>query len=134
MIGNLHNRLELLLKYCIIYFIFILKWMKMEQFCSEYLKKNSKWGKAVFQDPNSISDFVVYLDSFPFWCILLWNRYLYYYLFSSFSLYFISFLFQDTPAVKATYTAEVKAPSELVVLMSALRDGHKEEGNGTVFR
>lgn len=41
---------------------------------------------------------------------------------------------QDTPAVKATYTAEVKAPSELVVLMSALRDGHKEEGNGTVFR
>lgn len=134
MIGNLHNRLELLLKYCIIYFIFILKWMKMEQFLKWISKKILSEAKLYFRILTAYLTLCCVLGQLSFWCILLWNRYLYYYLFSSFSLYFISFLFQDTPAVKATYTAEVKAPSELVVLMSALRDGHKEEGNGTVFR
>ncbi|XP_045624451.2 leukotriene A-4 hydrolase isoform X1 [Procambarus clarkii] len=41
---------------------------------------------------------------------------------------------QDTPAVKMPYTAEVRAPSQLVVLMSALRDGHQEKGKHKVFR
>ncbi|CAG9795601.1 unnamed protein product [Diatraea saccharalis] len=38
---------------------------------------------------------------------------------------------QDTPAVKFTYDAEVTAPTELTVLMSALRDG--AIGNKTSF-
>ncbi|KAK8728435.1 hypothetical protein OTU49_009299, partial [Cherax quadricarinatus] len=41
---------------------------------------------------------------------------------------------QDTPTVKMPYTAEVSAPSELVVLMSALREGQQEKGNRKVFR
>ncbi|KAK4308235.1 hypothetical protein Pmani_020082 [Petrolisthes manimaculis] len=41
---------------------------------------------------------------------------------------------QDTPSVKMPYTAEVKASSDLVVLMSALRDGQNEEGAITTFR
>jgi len=32
---------------------------------------------------------------------------------------------QDTPAVKAPYTATITAPEELTVLMSAVRDGHE---------
>ncbi|XP_046747332.1 leukotriene A-4 hydrolase [Diprion similis] len=35
---------------------------------------------------------------------------------------------QDTPSVKATYTAEIKAPVNLTVLMSALRVGTVESG------
>ncbi|XP_046491533.1 leukotriene A-4 hydrolase [Neodiprion pinetum] len=35
---------------------------------------------------------------------------------------------QDTPSVKATYTAEIKAPANLTVLMSALHDGIVESG------
>ncbi|XP_024941988.1 leukotriene A-4 hydrolase [Cephus cinctus] len=36
---------------------------------------------------------------------------------------------QDTPSVKSTYSAAIKAPAELVVLMSAQRKGIKDEGN-----
>ena len=31
---------------------------------------------------------------------------------------------QDSPSVKATYSAAMKAPSNLTVLMSAIRDGN----------
>ncbi|XP_042225073.1 leukotriene A-4 hydrolase-like isoform X1 [Homarus americanus] len=41
---------------------------------------------------------------------------------------------QDSPAVKIPYTAEVSAPSGLVVLMSALRDGQQEKENRAVYR
>ncbi|CAL4059387.1 unnamed protein product, partial [Meganyctiphanes norvegica] len=41
---------------------------------------------------------------------------------------------QDTPGVKATYTAEVSAPKELVVLMSALREEHIEKGTNTMYK
>ena len=36
------------------------------------------------------------------------------------------------PSVKATYSAEMKAPSDLTVLMSAIRDGEPEPLDGGV--
>ena len=39
---------------------------------------------------------------------------------------------QDSPSVKATYSAEMKAPSDLTVLMSAIRDGEPEPLDGGV--
>lgn len=36
---------------------------------------------------------------------------------------------QDTPSVKSTYSAEIKAPANLTVLMSALRDGVEDDGD-----
>jgi len=41
---------------------------------------------------------------------------------------------QDTPGVKATYSAVVSAPKELVVLMSALRDEHVEKGTNMIYK
>lgn len=41
---------------------------------------------------------------------------------------------QDTPAVKVKYSAEVKAPKGLTVLMSALRDGQQEGDTHTTFK
>ncbi|KAJ8686739.1 hypothetical protein QAD02_022533 [Eretmocerus hayati] len=38
---------------------------------------------------------------------------------------------QDTPFVKSTYSAEIKAPAELNVLMSAIKDGVEEIDNST---
>ncbi|CAN8001571.1 unnamed protein product [Ixodes hexagonus] len=37
---------------------------------------------------------------------------------------------QDTPGIKATYTAAIRAPKALTVLMSAVRDGEEESGDG----
>lgn len=37
---------------------------------------------------------------------------------------------QDTPSVKTTYTAVVRAPKELTVLMSAVREGEEDSGDG----
>ena len=41
---------------------------------------------------------------------------------------------QDTPAVKVKYSAEVRAPLGLTVLMSALREGHQQEEGQTTFK
>ncbi|XP_001607975.4 leukotriene A-4 hydrolase [Nasonia vitripennis] len=38
---------------------------------------------------------------------------------------------QDTPYVKSTYSAEIRAPAELNVLMSAIKDGIEEVDNST---
>lgn len=38
---------------------------------------------------------------------------------------------QDSPSVKAPYTATIRAPKELTVLMSAIRDGEDKEVEGT---
>jgi len=41
---------------------------------------------------------------------------------------------QDTPAVKAPYTATITAPEELTVLMSAVRDGHEVKDGKNVAK
>ncbi|XP_014672522.1 PREDICTED: leukotriene A-4 hydrolase-like [Priapulus caudatus] len=40
---------------------------------------------------------------------------------------------QDTPAVKAPYTAEIRAPAELVVLMSAVRNGTEADASNSTL-
>jgi len=41
---------------------------------------------------------------------------------------------QDTPSVKATYTATITAPADLTVLMSAIRDGEQTVGDKKVAK
>jgi len=41
---------------------------------------------------------------------------------------------QDTPSVKATYTATITAPADLTVLMSAIRDGEQVVGDKKVAK
>ena len=41
---------------------------------------------------------------------------------------------QDTPSVKASYTATITAPADLTVLMSAIRDGENTVGNKKVAK
>jgi len=41
---------------------------------------------------------------------------------------------QDTPSVKATYTATITAPDDLTVLMSAIRDGEQTVGDKKVAK
>lgn len=41
---------------------------------------------------------------------------------------------QDSPSMKAPYTASVSAPQPLIALMSALRDGNSKEGEWTTYK